>query len=129
MPASVHTIEAVPRAGYLEIEITGVGHNSADWVVAIWTEIDALARAHSAKKLLAMDRRICEYLAPEDYEEVGRRLAALDRADVKVAYVELMSSNLHRAEYGEIAARSHGLQLRVFSERSAALAWLLAPGL
>lgn len=129
MSGNNHTIEATARAGYLEIEITGVGHNSADWVVAIWTEIDALAQAHRVKKLLAMDRRVCEYLGPEDHEEVARRLAALDHADIKVAYVELMSSNLHRAEYGEIAARSQGLQLRVFSERSTALAWLLAPSL
>lgn len=121
---SGYRLETVLEQDTLRVQVHGKFEDQAVRV-AYLREAVALAKARGCRKLLLIDRKFKDSPAsPEALGELARLFAAEAPHFDRIAVVEPTPAFVTALEHGEIAARSVGLNLRVFADSAAAERWL-----
>jgi len=119
-----YRLETVFEQDTLRVRVHGKFEHQAVRV-AYLREAVALAKSRGCRKLLLIDRKLKDSPAsPEALGELARLFAPEAPYFDRIAVVEPTSAFVSALEHGEIAARSVGLNLRVFAEIEAAERWL-----
>jgi hypothetical protein len=122
-PPVPFSLDYAERAGYLFVRVTGV-NGSLETTVAYWLAIAAEVRVRQPTRLLIKDEMLGEPPPPEEIQRFIAAMAGQGFENVRVAYVEADGEQVAQVEHGEIYAREHGFDARVFGSEQQAELWL-----
>ncbi|MGH8030467.1 MAG: hypothetical protein ACREO3_11095 [Arenimonas sp.] len=111
------------RPGFLRVRVTGVNGSLAT-TVACWMVIAEAVRERRPTHLLIKDEMSGEPPPPAEIEQFIHAMAGQGFEGVRVAYVEADGEQVPQVEMGEIYAREHGFDARVFGNENDAEMWL-----
>lgn len=108
----------------LRAHVTGT-NGTLETTLAYWTALAAeLKRPPAPKALLVVDDMEGEPPPPEQLAQFVRAMVGMGFEGVRVAYVEAHAEQIPAVEHGEILAREHGFDARVFATEAHARIWL-----
>src|SRR5262245_58598510 len=107
------------------LRVEGSGDSGTQPVrIAYWRQIAAEGRARGMRKLLVVDRRKGQPASPAELAELATLLKEEGRNFDRVAVIEPTPEFLPAAEYAEIYGQGQGINVRIFTDASAAERWL-----
>jgi hypothetical protein len=112
-----------PDGDCLVAEVNG-WIETVDALIAMFVEISGHIRERQYMRLLVLDHT--EGTVPSEQEMKKLMIAMEGRgvSRVRVAYVDMRGTAVHRMEVGEILGREHGYDCRVFDNEQRARIWL-----
>ena len=116
-------MRAEERRDYLRIEISGV-RSTLEVALAGWAEIAAQVRAHRPSKVLIVSKLGGPIPNPEEQRKTLESVIGRGFEGVRTAFVLEDALHVAEMEYGEMVAREHGQESRVFGSEALAELWL-----
>lgn len=119
----MHVSSVVEKQGYVQILISGA--YSADDLGSVFQSVQAALQRPGASPALLLDSREVSGPVPTTLERYEISMRALDLPKgVRIAMLPRLDV-IDPQRFGESVARNRGLAFSVFSDESAAVAWLL----
>lgn len=107
----------------MEVEVTGRIDGIAP-LVAMLRAVGKAAQAAGSDRILVIDHTLGVVPGETDMRHLMAALQGSRLAALRLAYVDARGTAVARMEVGEIVAREHGYDCRVFDSEARARLWL-----
>jgi hypothetical protein len=91
-----------------------------------WAEIAAECEKRGTKKLFVEERLEQQIPSIADTYQTAAERHEMGLAGIKIAFYDAIADQLDQNQFGELVARNRGVNVKVFDDTAAALAWLLS---
>lgn len=122
-PDLAYRVSAEPRRDYLRITVDGERSTVAAGIAG-WIEIAEQVRRHGAQRVLIVSRLKGPIPSPDEQRETLSAVVGKGFEGVRTAFVLEDAMRVSALEHGEMVAREHGQESRVFGSEALAEVWL-----